>query len=51
MLPHDFPHWRTVYGYFRQWIGDGTWEQLQDALRESAHQASMQSEKQATSYP
>jgi len=51
MLPHDFPHWRTVYGYFRQWIGDGTWGQIQAALRESANQASMQSEKQTTSYP
>jgi len=51
MLPHDFPHWRTVYGYFRQWSGDGTWARLQDALRESAHQASMSSEEQTTSYP
>ncbi|MHC4403369.1 MAG: transposase [Planctomycetota bacterium] len=28
MLPHDFPHWRTVYGYFRQWQQDGTWRQI-----------------------
>lgn len=32
-LPHDFPHWRTVYGYFRAWIEDGTWEQLVVELR------------------
>lgn len=19
MLPSDFPHWRTVYGYFKEW--------------------------------
>ncbi|MBD2637920.1 transposase, partial [Synechocystis sp. FACHB-908] len=19
LLPHDFPKWRTVYGYFQQW--------------------------------
>jgi putative transposase len=25
-LPHDFPHWRTVYGYFSMWGRDGTWE-------------------------
>lgn len=25
-LPHDFPHWNTVYGYFRRWSHDGTWE-------------------------
>jgi len=36
MLPHDFPHWRTVYGYFRQWKQDGTWEQICAALRRSA---------------
>jgi putative transposase len=36
MLPHDFPHWRTVYGYLRQWKADGTWKQVQDALRRHA---------------
>lgn len=25
-LPHDFPNWNTVYGYFRNWSLDGTWE-------------------------
>ncbi|GAA5515049.1 IS5 family transposase ISAcma5 [Deinococcus carri] len=25
-LPHDFPAWQTVYGYFRQFQQDGTWE-------------------------
>ncbi|NQT37255.1 MAG: transposase [Planctomycetes bacterium] len=36
LLPHDFPHWRTVYGYHRQWQADGTWrriEKIQRALR------------------
>ncbi len=28
MLPHDFPHWRTVYGYFCQWKADGVWAQV-----------------------
>lgn len=32
--PHDFPHWGTVYGYFRQWEADGTWEHLNQILRE-----------------
>jgi putative transposase len=36
MLPHDFPHWRTVYGYFRQWQNDGTWERIEGALRRAA---------------
>ena len=25
-LPHDFPAWQTVYGYFRRFQRDGTWE-------------------------
>ncbi len=37
MLPHDFPHWRTVYGYFRQWNADGTWECIHRSLRRHAH--------------
>ena len=24
-IPHDFPKWETVYGYFRKWASDGTW--------------------------
>lgn len=26
MLPHDFPNWSTVYGYYNRWSKDGTWE-------------------------
>jgi putative transposase len=32
-LPHDFPNWSTVYGYFRMWTKAGVWEQIVDALR------------------
>jgi len=32
-LPHDYPPWQTVYGYFRAWRLDGTWERLNAALR------------------
>jgi putative transposase len=32
-LPHDLPHWRTVYGYYRAWMNDGTWDQLVVELR------------------
>jgi putative transposase len=32
-LPHDFPAWKTVYNYFRAWRDDGTWQQVQGALR------------------
>lgn len=33
MLPHDFPHWRTVYGHFRQWARSGRLEMMLHALR------------------
>ena len=32
-LPHDFPKWQTVYGYFRQWTKAGVWERINDTLR------------------
>jgi len=32
-LPHDLPPWRTVYGYFRAWMEDGTWDQVVAELR------------------
>jgi putative transposase len=34
LLPHEYPPWQTVYSYFRQWRLDGTWEQINTALRE-----------------
>lgn len=27
-LPHGFPCWQTVYGYFNCWSKDGTWEAI-----------------------
>jgi putative transposase len=32
-LPHDFPPWRTVYEYFAAWQADGTWDEINGALR------------------
>ena len=32
-LPHDLPHWRSVYGYFAAWCEDGTWERINETLR------------------
>ena len=32
-LPADFPHWKTVYHVFRQWIHDHTWVVIHDTLR------------------
>ena len=33
-LPHEYPPWQTVYHDFRAWRIDGTWERLNDELRE-----------------
>ena len=33
-LPHDYPPWQTAYHYFRAWRLDGTWERLNDELRD-----------------
>jgi putative transposase len=32
-LPHDLPHWKTCYNFFRQFEADGTWDALVTALR------------------
>lgn len=34
MLPKDFPNWKTVNDYFSKWRKDGTWQRINDALRE-----------------
>ena len=39
MLPADFPFWKTVYDYFRQWKLSGLWERVNDALRVKIRQA------------
>jgi putative transposase len=33
LLPHEFPPWQTVYGYYRRWKKDGTWQRIHDTLR------------------
>ena len=33
-LPHDFPPKGTVYHYFNTWRKEGTWQQMNDHLRE-----------------
>lgn len=34
LLPHEFPRWKTVYGLFRDWRNDGTWQRIHDSLRD-----------------
>jgi transposase len=38
-LPHDFPAWKTVYTYFRNWRQDGTWKRIHDTLRKQLRRA------------
>jgi putative transposase len=39
MLPHDLPARSTVNDYFTQWKSDGTWQRINDALRQQVRQA------------
>jgi putative transposase len=39
-MPHEYPPWPTVYHYFQAWQRDGTWERLNDELRELVRQRS-----------
>jgi putative transposase len=32
LLPHDFPPWQTVYGYFWRWRNSGLWDRLNTTL-------------------
>lgn len=33
MLPREYPNWKSVYPYFRQWRDSGTWQRLHDTVR------------------
>jgi putative transposase len=39
LLPHDFPTWKTVYTYFRNWRKEGLWERIHERLREETRLA------------
>lgn len=32
MVPHDFPPWASVYGYFNRWRKQGAWAAIHAAL-------------------
>ena len=38
LLPHDFPPWSTVYGYFWRWRNSGDWKRIHDTLRAQLRQ-------------
>jgi transposase len=33
LMPHDFPKWKTVYHYWREWRINGLWERINKVLR------------------
>jgi putative transposase len=37
-LPHDFPPWQTVYGYFRELVKAGVWQHINEYLRRGVRQ-------------
>lgn len=44
-LPHDFPAWQTVYGYYEDLVTAGVWQELNDILRQGVRkQAGRESE-------
>lgn len=38
-LPHDFPHWKTVYNIFWTWRTNGVWEEIHETLRDRVREA------------
>jgi putative transposase len=38
LLPHDFPPWQTVYGYYWRWRNSGLWDTLNAALVQAVRQ-------------
>jgi putative transposase len=39
MLPKDFGHWSTIYGYCKRWRQQGVWARLREALRQSVRRS------------
>lgn len=38
LLPREYPNWKSVYHYFRQWRNSGDWQHLPDTLRAQVRQ-------------
>ena len=37
-LPHDFPKWKTVYHYFRQFRLEGLWEEINEQVHKAVRE-------------
>jgi len=44
-LPHDFPPYKTVYGYYARWERDGVTEAIHEALRGQVRRAAGRAEE------
>jgi putative transposase len=33
MMPKEYPKWKSIYHYFREWRDDGTWQRIHDRVR------------------
>jgi putative transposase len=38
LLPREYPNWKSVYHYFRQWRDSDDWQRLHDTLRAQVRQ-------------
>jgi putative transposase len=38
MMPREYPHWQSVYYYFRRWRQQGVWQRIHDTLRAKLRQ-------------
>src|SRR5713226_463854 len=38
LLPHDFPPWQTVYGYYWRWRNSGLWDTFNTVLVKAVRQ-------------
>src|SRR5918999_984700 len=34
LVPKEFGHWSTIYGYFKRWRRDGVWARMMETLRQ-----------------
>jgi putative transposase len=40
MIPHEFPPWKTVYNYYRDWITNAVWDEIVACLRTDVREQS-----------
>jgi len=49
-LPKDYGPWSTAYDYFRKWRKDGTWQRINDALRDQVRKKAGRKPSPRTAY-